>query len=191
VAATYAVQRYTGVSPGSAATITNCRLRTDDANTSDLTNPCIIDTVKRYSYWASINLNITGTFTQVSNIRHYSAGDLNTWTLGTTGMIARGNRDSGDIGCPLASYQQALGTAGTTGYSIADAVNGHTYYNGQTTKTTNLNSDTSGSPATIDTSLYTTNPSNTKFVVIQAVIDTDATQGVMSAKTLTFKVDEI
>lgn len=191
MAAVYAVQRYTGSGSGSAATVTNVRLRTDDANTSDLANPCIIDTVVRYSYWASVNLNITGTFTQVSNVRHYSAGDLNTWTLGTAGRIQRGNRDSGDIGCPLASYQQAAGTVGTTGYAIDDAVNGHTYYNGQTTKVTNLNSDTSGSPATIDTSLYTTNPSNTKFVVYQAKIDTDATQGVMSAKTLTFKVDEI
>lgn len=186
MSATYAVQEGIGSGP-TWSTITNARFRTDDTNTQDLTNSCIIDNVKRYSYWKSITLLMGGTFTQISNIRHYSDGTLNTWTLGTTGKVDRGNRDSGDIGCPDGSYNQASGTPGVTGNTISAS---HTYYSGQTVKVTNLNSDTSGSPAIVDSNAYTSG-GRTNHIVLQVEIDTDATQGVMSAKTLTWEVDEI
>lgn len=193
MAASYSVSFRNGVSPGTATTITNARLRTDDNNTADLTNPCIIGSSLNYSYWKHIELAFSGTFTQISNIRHYSDGTINTWTLGTNGKLVRGNRDSGDNGCPTASYQQAAGTTGTTGFSISDATNGHAFYKSQVTPTANVNSDVSGSPATIDTTAYTS-AGQSKGVVLQLLIDTaanGAVQGVMAAKTLTFIVDEI
>lgn len=185
MAATYAVQVTLGASPGSYSTLTNARLRTDDTNTQDLTSPCLIDSVIRYSYWKSISLNFSGTFTQVSNIRHYT--DATTWTWGTAGGLLRGNRDSGDKGAPHANYNQATGTPGVTGNQIATS---HTYFSGQTTPTTNLLLDTSGSPALIDSTLYVA-PGNSNDVVIQVKVDTDGTQGVQTAKTNTFVVDEI
>ena len=49
MAATYAVQILTGSGP-TFTTVTSIRLRTDDANTADLTNPCIIGASLTYSY---------------------------------------------------------------------------------------------------------------------------------------------
>lgn len=193
MAASYSIAFRNAASPGTQTTISNARLRTDDNNTADLTNPCIIGSSLNYSYWKHIELVFTGTFTQISNIRHYSDGTINTWTLGTGGKLVRGNRDSGDNGCPTASYQQAAGTVGTTGYSLSDATNGHAYYKSQSTPTANVNSDLSGSPATIDTTLYTT-AGQSKGTVLQLLIDTSgngAVQGVMATKTLTFLADEI
>lgn len=182
---TYAVQRGIGASP-TWSTVTSVRLRTDDANTADLTNPCLIDSVLRRSYWASICLLLGGTFSQISNIRHYSDGTIG-WTLGTLGKLKRGNRDSGDHGVPDASYVQASGTPSVTGNDLDSS---HTYYSGQTLKSVNITGDTSGSPATIDSTAYTSG-GRTKHIVLQAEIDTDATQGVQTAETMTFVVDEI
>jgi len=187
--ATVNVQRMTGSGP-TYTTVTTARLRTDDANTADTTNPIPIPTSGfKYSYWASICLDLSGTFTKINNVRHYSDGAIG-WNYGTNGQLRRGNRDSGDKGCPVANYQQASGTEGDTGYSIEDATNGHAYYKSQTTPTANVASDTSGSPATIDSGDHTT-AEKTKHVVLQVKVDTDATQGTQSAETLTFKYDEI
>lgn len=194
MAATYQVVHLNGVSPGTQTVITNARFRTDDNNTSDLTNPCLIDTVLRYSFWKHIALLVTGTFTQVSNIRHYSDGTINTWTLGTNGKLVRGARDSGDQGCPTASYQQAAGTVGTTGYSISDATNGHAYYKSQVTPTVNVNSDLVGAPPVIDSTAITVASTLSKGVVMQLLSDTlanGAAQGLQTTKTLTWVVDEI
>lgn len=183
--ATYAVQRGIGVGP-TWSTVTSVRLRTDDTNTADLTNPCLIDSVLRRSYWASICLLLGGTFSQVSNIRHYCDGTIG-WTLGTSGKLKRGNRDSGDHGVPDGSYVQATGTPGVTGNDLESS---HIYYSGQTTKSVNITTDTSGSPATIDSTAYVAG-GRTKHIVLQAEIDTNATQGVQTAETMTFIVDEI
>lgn len=183
--ATYTISRLTGSGP-TVTTVTNVRLRTDDANTADLTNPCLIDTVLRRSYWASVALSFTGTYSQISNIRHYSDGTIG-WTYGTNGKLIRGNRDTGDIGCPTASYQQATGTGGVTG---DDLVASHSYYSGQTTKSVTLQTDTSGSPALIDSTAYVAD-NKSKHIVLQVYVDTDATNGVQSAETMTFICDEI
>jgi hypothetical protein len=183
--ATYSVSRLTGAGP-TVTTVTNVRLRSDDANTADLTNPVLIDSVLRRSYWASVALSFTGTYSQISNIRHYSSGSI-AWTWGTNGKLIRGNRDSGDIGCPTGSYQQATGTGGVSG---DDLVVSHSYFSGQTTKSVTVNTDTSGSPATIDTTAYTTD-NKTKHIVLQVYVDTDGTNGVQTAATLSFIVDEI
>jgi len=189
--ATVNVQRITGPSGSKVyTTVTSVRLRTDDANTADTTNPIPIPSSSfKYSYWASICLDLSGTFTKINNVRHYSDGTIG-WTFGTGGELRRGNRDTGDKGCPDASYQQAAGAVGDTGYSIEDATNGHAYFNGQTTKTVNIQNDVVGSPATIDSGDHTT-PEKTKHVVLQVKVASDATQGTQTAETLTFKYDEI
>lgn len=187
MAATYQVVFLNDAGP-TETVITNARFRSDDANTADLTNPCIIDTSVRYSYWKHIALKVNGTFTQVSNIRHYSAGDLDDWTYGTTGAVLRGARDTGDQGCPDANYEQATGTPGVTGDQIATD---HAFYSGQVTPTADVNDDVAGSPATISTTAITVAGTRSKGVVMQVKVDTDAVQGVMATKTLTFKVDEI
>lgn len=184
--ATYSIERLTGAGP-TATVVTSVRLRTDDANTADLTNPVVFSASSQgRSYWASIRLAFTGTFSQISNIRHYSDGTIG-WTFGTAGKLYRGNRDSGDIGVPDGSYQQASGTPGVIGNDLETS---HAYFSGQTTKSKNVNNDTSSSPATVDSTSYTS-AGHSKHIVLQVLVDTDATQGVQSAETLTFMVDEI
>ncbi len=88
-----------------------------------------------YPFWLSAALSEqTGNFTDIRNIRVYFDNQPTPdWALGTGGAKFIGNRDSGDIGCPQANYVQATGTENETGYYLADATNGHSYYNGQTT----------------------------------------------------------
>lgn len=183
---TYSVERGTGAGP-TWATVTTVRLRTDDANTADLTNPVVFSasSIGR-SYWANVRLAFAGTFTQISNIRHYSDGNIN-WTYGTGGKLKRGNRDSGADGCPNASYDQASGTPGVIGDNLDTA---HSYYSGQSTPSVDINNDTSGSPATIDSTAYVS-AGNSHHIVLQVDVAIDATQGVQSTETLTWMVDEI
>ena len=141
-----------------------------------------------YSYWKAICLNLAGSDFTITNIRHYSDGAIG-WNFGASGALLRGARDAGDQGCPDGSYVQASGTQGTTGYYIGDGSNGHTYYKSQSTPTVNINGDTSGSPATIDSTTHTV-AERTKHVVLQVKVGSDATQGTQTAETLTWKYDE-
>lgn len=185
--ATYDVVRLYGASL-TEEIITNARFRTDDANDANLVSACIITNTLKRSYWKNLALKFGGTFSEVSNIRIYSAGDI-TWTLGSAGKVKMGNRDTGDIGCPNASYQQATGTPGDNGNDFESA---HSYYSSQTTKSVNLNSIVSGSPKVVDSTKYTS-AGRSKHVVLQVEIDGPggAVQGVQAAKTITFLVDEI
>lgn len=190
--ATVTVKRMTGAGP-TYTTVAAVRLRTDDANTADATNPIPIHPSGvgnfKYSYWASICLDLAGSFTQIDNVRHYSDGTIG-WNYGTSGELRRGNRDAGDHGCPDGSYEQAGGTPGDTGYTIEDAVNGHGYYKAQGTPTADIANDISGSPATIDSTTHGS-AGKTKHIVLQVKVDGDATQGTQSAETLTWIYDEI
>lgn len=189
MAATYAVQRITGSAGGpTRTTVTNVRLHSADTNATDLNTPVIIDTlVVKRSFWASICLLLGGTFTQVSNVRIYCDGTIG-WNFGSAGKLKIGNRDTGDIGVPDASYEQALGTSGDTG---TDLESGHTYFSSQTTKSRNITVYNSLSNAgVVDSSAHTV-AERTKHIVIQVETDTDGTQGVQSAETLTFAADEI
>lgn len=192
MAATYQVILYNGGSDGSPTktVVTNVRFHSSDSNASDNATPVLIDSVARYSYWKSVCIRPSGSFTQVDNIRHYTDGTIG-WTLGTAGELRRGNRDSGDHGTAEGSYELATGTSGTTGDTIEDGTNGHTRYNGQSTPTADMSNDTSGSPATIDTTAITSAGTDSKHIVMQVKTDTDGTQGVQSSETLTWKVDEI
>jgi len=170
--------------------VTTPRFCTEDNNNPGTTNPIPIpDADYNYSFWKNFTLAISGSFTLINNVRHYCDGTIG-WSLGTNGEVRRGNRDSGDHGCPEGSYEQALGTVGTTGYTIEDITNGHDYYNGQTTKTTNIESDTSSLPADIDTTDHTS-AENTKHIVLQVKVATNATRGAKTPEEFTWLYDEI
>lgn len=187
----------TGAGPTYTSITNRVRLFSDDVatnqSTPQTTNPVIIPASSyNYSYWKAVCLDLAGSGFIINNVRHYSNGDVtSTWHMGTGGKLQRGNRDSGDIGCPDGSYQQADGVAGTTGYAIDDATDsyGHAYYKSQTIPTADVNSDVVGSPATVDSTTHTI-AGKTKHIVLQAKIASDATQGTQTAVTLTWKYDE-
>jgi hypothetical protein len=180
-------------SPGSYNNITaNTRLQTKDQFApADTSYPIPIPTSGfKYSYWIHVCLDLSGTFTKINNVRFYSDGAVG-WNFGTGGELQRGNRDSGDHGCPMPSeYDVATGTEGDTGHSIEDGTNGHGYYNAQTTPTASVASDTEASPALIDSTDHT-GAEKTKAVVLQCRVANDAVQGEQADETLSFKYDEI
>jgi len=190
MAATVNTEVWTGGSDGSpnktdASTI---RFRTDDSPTTiDTTNPLVIpDSGENYSFWVHLAINWSGTYDEISNIRFHTDGSIG-YSLGTGGQLRRGNQDSGDNGVDESNYEVASGTVGTTGDSIEST---YSFYSGQTTPVVNAENDTSGSPATIDSTTYTTDGSS-KAVVLQPSVDTDASSGVQSDETLTILYDEI
>ena len=201
MAATIVVQEVTGaVGSKTFTNITNrVRLFTKDQatnqSTAQITYPVPIpsDASLNYSYWKHVCLDISGTFTKVDNIRHYSDGGIG-WNMGTDGGLFRGNKDAGAIGCGVDTdnshsddYVQATGTEGTTGDNLA---NNHTYYSGETTKTIPLQNDTSGAPATVDSTGETV-AGKSLAIVLQVKVDHDATSGVQTAETMTWKYDVI
>lgn len=190
MAATVNTEVWTGGSAGSPnkTAASTLRFRTDDSpTTTDTSNPLIIpDSGTNYSYWVHLALEISGTFSEVSNIRFYTDGSLG-FTLGTAGQVVRGNRDSGDQGCPESSYEVASGTVGTSGDDLGA---NHGYFSGQSTPEADAFNATSGSPITVDSSTYTSSTSS-KAVVLQADVDTDASTGTQSDETFTFLYDEV
>lgn len=194
--ATVNIQQAVGGSDGTPGTYNNIttstRLQTKDQfNPTDTNYPIPIPTTGyKHSYWIHICLDLTGTFTKINNIRFYSDGTIG-WNYGTGGELRRGNRDTGDHGCPIPTeYDHATGTEANTGDSIEDETNGHNYYNTQTTPTTNVANDTEATPATIDSTDHTS-AGKTKAVVLQCKIANDAIQGAQTTETLSFKYDEI
>lgn len=195
------IQEVVGGSNGSptyGANVTNrVRMYSADASTTQTgaatTNPVVIPSGAgyQYSYWKGVCLAISGTFTSVTNIRHYSAGNVaSTWTMGTGGQLLRGTMSSGDIGVAAASYVVAIGTSGTTGNYMGSAnPNGHPYYNAQATPVANVDNDTSGASALID-STSITSAGYSKMIVLQVQVANSATQGTMTAVTLTWQYDE-
>jgi hypothetical protein len=179
--------------PSEAEITASTRLQTKDQfSPTDTTYPIPIPTSGfNYSYWIHVYLKITGgTFTKINNIKFWGDGTLG-WNVGTNGELRLGNRDTGDIGCPMdTEYDLATGTESTTGDTIEDATNGHGYYNAQTTKTRSFTYWTSANKATVDSSDHTA-AGKCKSVVLQAKVATDATQGEQTDETLTFSYDEI
>lgn len=184
--ATADVQEANGAGPA-WNTVTNFRMCTTDAYNPLATFPIPIPGAGfNYSYWKSLCLNFTGTFTTINNIRYYTDGSEYTG-LGTSGEIRRGNRDAGDDGCPDGSYDQATGTPGTTG----DDVETHSYFSAQTTKSVDtFATDVIGTPATVHSADISA-PGRSNHMVLQAKIDTDAVLGAKTPETYTFLYDEV
>jgi len=175
--------------------ITSGRYCTRDSYAPGSNDPCVVPASgANYSYWKSHRLAWTGIGTKISNIRWYTSGNISTsWTPGTGGGLFVARKASGDNGCPDASYAQAQGIQGETGYWMDDATNGHPYYRqGSANYAAPANTDnyTSANPLLVDSTEYTTN-THSKHVVTQVKLMPDATQGDKPNETLTFRYDEI
>ena len=173
---------------GATATMTNAsqvRFRTDDSpGTIDLTNSILIPSSGlHYSYWLHLGLAWTGIGDQINNIQFYSDGNIG-WNLGTAGKVVVGLKSSAPHGVNTTDYTQASGTEGTTGI-VLNSTNYTALAN-----TTNIVNYTSGNTLIVDTFNYTTD-THSKAVVLQVVVDTDATQGQQTTEQLTFQWDEI
>jgi hypothetical protein len=190
--ATVVVQQYTGAGP-TIATVTTPRLSTSDSNDPGTSNPLRVPASGLYySFWMTLHLTISALndATLLNNHVFYSDEGTDAWALGTDGLVRVGLRDSGDNGVPTASYDQATGTEGTTGHDMEDDTNGHAYYKAQDPETANITDYTDGSELTVDSTDHT-EAEAFYGVVLQAVIDDDATRGAQAASTLTFEWDEI
>lgn len=205
MAAVIVVQEVTGSSGSKTFTTITNRVRlftTDQATdqaTPQITYPIPIPASDfNYSFWKHVCLDVSSTFTSVSNIRHYSDGAIG-WNFGSGGQLMRGNRDSGDIGVGVDTanshsdgYVQATGSTSVAPYGDTIAAS-HTFYAGQTTPTADVASDTSASPATIEVGSLT-EAGKSKAIVFQVKVDTaanGATSGVQTAETMTWKYDVI
>lgn len=186
--ATADIQEGNGAGP-TWTTITTARFATMDAYNPDTANPCLKDASMTYSYWKHHCLLLGGTFTTINNVRWFCDGTIG-WGLGTTGRLAVGQRDAGDHGCPIANYDQATGTLGTTGDALKHATNGHTYYKDETAALANAETFVTGSRLLVDSGDHTV-AEKTKCIVYQVEVDTDATTGTKTAETFTFAYDEV
>lgn len=178
MAAAYTVERGTGAGPSWAAAA-NMRLRTDDTNTQDLTNPVPIAGSLKRSYWGNIRLEFSGAFDQIDNIRHFCDGSIE-FTHGTSGAL---QVNSTPAGLADGEYDQATGTPGDTGDELVAT---HTTVSAKT----DIETYTTGAPATVDAGPYVA-AGNSDHIALQQDVDTDATQGLQTAETLTWRVDEI
>ena len=189
--ATVDVRQLTGAGP-TATAVTTPRLSTSDSAAPGTGNPIPIpDADLAWSYWMSLQLTITAMndATLLNNHKFYSDGTIG-WTLGTGGKLVIGLRDTGDNGCPAGSYDQATGTEGTTGHDMEDDTDGHDYYKGQDPETGLVSAYSSGSSLLIDSADHAAAEAF-DHVVIQAVVDDDATRGAQTAEELFFQYDEV
>lgn len=133
-----------------------------------------------YSYWVHMGLDISGTFTQVTDIDLYSDGTIS-WTTCT---LKVSNISGGPPhGLTMnTEYELATGTEGETGDEM---VANHTGVDSAVDVTTY----TSASALSVDTSLITS-AGKSKFVVLQLTVPTGATEGVYSGETLTWEYTE-
>lgn len=162
----------------------------DGRDQTDTSNPVIIPAAGLgYSFYKHIALSIDGgTYTQVENVQMWCDGTIG-WLLGTSGYLSIGTRDAGVHGCPDGSYDQAQGD-GTYGYPIDDDPDGHPYYYGQTTGQQDIENFPVGSKMQVDDDVITTNV-RSRGIVVQGIVDTDATQGDQADETINLSYDEI
>ena len=179
------------------------RYYTADLADSDSTDyPIPIPTAgTNRSYWKSHCLDITvGPDTYIKNVKYYQTWttDPNTdWALGTDGDLIIGVSSSTvadcrtlSQGCPIASYDQATGTQGTTGDPIETT---HTYYSATAGKKMSITNFSSQSSALMVQSGQVVGAGETGksyLVVTQVIVGSGATQGLKADKTATFVYTE-
>jgi hypothetical protein len=190
--ATVAVKEANGAGP-TLTTVTSVRFCNADNNNPGLDTPCVINPAGEgnlsYSFWKSLFLDLSGTYTRISDVRFYPSGSID-WTLGTSGQLIVGVRDSGDAGLPVASYAQAAGSA-ASGYVLDDETNGHPYYKEQTTPYADVEDYSDSSPLSVDGDNHDDVEEQTKGVLLQLIIDGDATHGEMEDEQFNWLWDEI
>lgn len=194
--ATVTVRVLYGAGPSVSADVNGSPVRliaaasADGEDDTDTTNPVIIPAAGLgYSYYKHITLSIDGgSFTSIDNVQAWCDGTIG-WNLGTSGYLSVGTKDAGDHGCPDGSYDQALGD-GTYGYPIDDDPDGHPYYYSETTGQQDFENFPVGSKMQVDSGAHVSTE-RTKGFVVQAIVDTDATQGEQTDETINVSYDEI
>ena len=157
------------------------RFKNADNATVDLIDPLVVPTTGReYSYEKWLRLQITGgAFTQIDNLRAYSDGANNygtgikLWNTTHGVIIEPGNPDE-TLDPPQALANEPGGSPTVT--------------------MTDFFAATSGAPVDLDainTGPFTANGHIGDFLVLVMEVETTASQGVLSAETLTFAYDEI
>jgi len=191
MAATVVVEEGNGSSPVWTP-VSDIRFCSRDSFNPGVDSPIPIPaTGFNYSYWKSLRLAWSGTFTELSNIKVFSDGDI-PWQLGTDGGLRAGKKDTGDNGCPETEYEQSGGAQGISGYSIADGVNGHDFYKGESTPTANLSDYIEESPYIIDTGPYgPEDDAFSKHLVVQVRVAPDAIAGQKPSELIRWMWDEI
>lgn len=185
------INELNGVSPGAATALTGKvgRYCTMDAAEPGTNNPCKVPTADfYYSFWKTMYAAVSGTgWTSIRDLYWYCDGNVAAdWGLDSVsgGGLFIGLRDSGDNGCPIASYAQATGTVGTTGDAIGHVSNGHAYYRSQGTPSADADTYDASNPLLIDSTVYTTT-FDSKCWVTQLKIPPTASHGECTAKTFT------
>lgn len=166
--------------------ITTIKFRTDDnpANTDNSAPIKKPSSGYNYSYWVHVLLDISGTFTQITNIKLYPSGTLN-WALGTGGGINVGfSANNNGYGIPSANYRVATGTPGETGLELNTTNHTGIAY------VSSLYAYSSTNMLTVDSNTYTS-ATKTKAVVLQAKVASDATAGAYSNEGYYWQWDEI
>ena len=193
--ATVVVQQFSGAGPDKD-TVTTPRLSTMDDDAPGTANPIPIAAAGiTFSYWMTLHLTITNIqdATVLNNHLFYSDGTCG-WALGGAGDLFIAQKTGDDMGVPVASYDQAGGSVGETGYDMNDVTNGHDFYKtGVGTHSAPVAVDsltTGGSEMTVDDDDHTI-AEGFQGIVIQAEVDDDATRGAQVAETLTFVYDEV
>lgn len=184
MAAIVQIVGYYGAAPGTKTPLTVQRYNTAIPSQRDpgLSYPNNVPAAgeTNYSAWVYTGAEITGgTYSQLTNWRFFGPGNVKTlWGLGS-GMVQVAQRDSGDHGCPVASYAAPTGVSGTSGYDIKHATYGHSYYNGQTADCVDIDTLTTTSPMVFDSTVYTPESALlvTKLVVHQLVLEDDTEFG--------------
>lgn len=175
MAATVAINRLTGVSPGVATPITsiNTRANAEDAHTTAGTaNPVSIPTSgSNYSFWVSTQLEVvSGLGGTLDNLRWFMSGALD------PGLTLKGEQ--------AASYVEATGSVGDTG----DVLN-TTNYPSLVGAPSDLTLFTSGSPKSIVGSTTSAGPVG-NLMVYQFEVTSSAAPGSVTPVTMTWRYDE-
>lgn len=189
--ATVTIQEMNGATPD-YTTLTSARYCTTDSAAPGTANSIPIPTAGyNWSFWKSHVLNMAGTFTRIDNIRWYTDGNGIGWNFGTSGNLYVGYRTDAthsDIGAPTSNqYYQASGTVGTTGIPM---YSGHSYYRNNSARLILASCAIAASPFIIDSTAYES-AGKSKALVTQCVVDTNATQGIQTTETTTFRYDEV
>ena len=191
------IQQFTGASP-TKTTVTTPRLSTSDSAAPGTANPIPIPAAGfSYSYWMTLHLTIAAmnSATVLNNHKFYSDGTV-AWTFGSGGGLLICKKSTGDNGVPVASYQIAAGTPGTTGIYTDVTSTGHAYYDVDSSNhaaPVSVATYTTGSMLTIDTGDHIT-AEGFKGTVLQCKVDTaanGAARGAQAAETLTYQYDEV
>lgn len=168
-------------SPGASAAVTNLRFNAEDTNDQDTASPIVIPGAgTEYSYWKQIYLKCTqAPDTQVDNVKVYTDGALG-WGTGVAVKVGDGN--------------QTKNSGSSAGYDVANAqevMTNHTHVSAST----DLFTYTSGSPRSVNISesgsIINALNETTDYLVLQAEVQSTATQGTKATETATYQWDEI